>query len=45
MVLFVLAKEKKEGHRVQLQAGDLWFADLIREHTGAPRPQVASRPR
>ena len=44
MVLFVLAKEKKEGHRVQLQAGDLWFADLIREHTGAPRPQVAVGP-
>ena len=44
MVLFVLAKEKKEGHRVQLQAGDLWFADLIRQHTGAPRPQVAVAP-
>ena len=44
MVLFVLAKEKKEGHRVQLQAGDLWFADLIRQHTGAPRPQVAVGP-
>jgi long-chain acyl-CoA synthetase len=43
-LLFVLAKEKKEGHRVQLQAGDLWFADLIRQHTGAPRPQVAVGP-
>ena len=41
MVLFVLAKEKKEGHRVQLQGDDLWFADLIRQYTGAPRPPVA----
>ena len=43
-LLFALAKEKKEGHRVQLQGNDLWFADLIRQHTGAPRPQVAVGP-
>ena len=43
-LLFTLAKEKKDGHRVQLQGGDLWFADLIRQHTGAPRPQVAVGP-
>ena len=43
-LLFALAKEKKDGHRVQLQGGDLWFADLIRQHTGAPRPQVAVGP-
>jgi long-chain acyl-CoA synthetase len=43
-LLFALAKEKKDGHRVQLQGGDLWFADLIRQHTGSPRPQVAVGP-
>jgi long-chain acyl-CoA synthetase len=43
-LLFALAKEKKDGHRVQLQDGDLWFADLIRQHTGSPRPQVAVGP-
>ena len=43
-LLFTLAKEKKDGHRVQLQGGDLWFADLIHQYTGAPRPQVAVGP-
>jgi long-chain acyl-CoA synthetase len=44
MLLFILAKEKKEGHRVALQPGDLWLADLIRQHEGAPRPQVEVGP-
>ena len=44
MLLFVLAKEKKDGHRVQLQGGDLWFADLIRQYTGAPQPKVTIAP-
>ena len=44
MLAFMLAKEKKEGHRVKLQEGDLWFADLIRQYTGAPRPKVAIAP-
>ncbi len=39
-VLFTLAKEKKEGHRVQLQPGDLWWRDLMRQHAAAPRPAV-----
>jgi len=30
-VLFTLAKEKKEGHRITLQAGDHWMQDLIGE--------------
>ena len=29
---------------MQLQGDDLWFADLIHQHTGAPRPQVAVGP-
>lgn len=44
MVLFVLLKEKKEGHRVTLQEGDLWFAELIREHAHRGRPDVPVLP-
>ena len=44
MVLFMVAKEKKEGHRVRLQPGDLWFAELIRAHAGAPRPKIDIAP-
>jgi long-chain acyl-CoA synthetase len=43
-ILFGLTREKKEGHRVQLQAGDLWFGDLLQQHTGAARPQVEVGP-
>ena len=28
-VLFTLFKEKKEGHRIQLEAGDHWFQDWL----------------
>lgn len=42
--LFTLLKEKKEGHRINLQAGDFWLIDLMKEHTGAPGPQVAVKP-
>lgn len=37
--LFTLAMEKKEGHRVELAAGDHWFQDILK---GAPasEPQV-----
>ncbi len=40
-LLFTLAKEKKEGHRIKLQPGDLAWQDLMRQHAGAPRPTVA----
>ena len=30
-VLFTLAKEKKEGHRITLQPGDFWLQDLIEQ--------------
>lgn len=29
-VLFTLFKEKKGGHRIELEAGDLWFQDCLR---------------
>lgn len=40
-VLFTLAKEKKDGHRIDLQAGDVWFKDALRasvSNLSSPRP-------
>ena len=42
-LLFTVAKEKKEGHRVTLQPGDLWLGDLIKQHA-AGKPNVAVGP-
>jgi long-chain acyl-CoA synthetase len=39
-LLFTVAKEKKDGHRIRLQPGDLWWRDLMRQHASAPRPAV-----
>jgi long-chain acyl-CoA synthetase len=43
-VLFTLAKERKDGHRVTLEEGDLWLGDLLERHQGASRPVVAVAP-
>jgi len=43
-LLFTLFKEKKEGHRITLQADDRWMGDLLRQHAGAPRPDVLIKP-
>ena len=43
-VLFTLAMEKKGGHRIVLQAGDFWLVDLIKEKSGAKRPDVKVLP-
>ena len=43
-LLFTLAKEKKGGHRIRLQPGDLWWGDLMRRACGcapADRPAGA----
>lgn len=40
-LLFTLAKEKKEGHRIELQQGDFWFKDLLKQYKGSGRPSVA----
>lgn len=32
--LFTLAKEKKDGHRVELKGGDVWFQDLLSKYAG-----------
>ncbi|HSP15296.1 MAG TPA: AMP-binding protein [Thermoanaerobaculia bacterium] len=42
-VLFTLVKEKKEGHRITLENGDLWFQDLVREGQEDPIVQIAAR--
>jgi long-chain acyl-CoA synthetase len=43
-VLFTLAKERKDGHRVSLQDGDLWLGDLLARNARAPRPPVTVAP-
>ncbi len=43
-LLFTVAKEKKDGHRVTLAEGDVWFQDLIARHTPADRPKLAIGP-
>jgi long-chain acyl-CoA synthetase len=43
-VLFTLAKERKDGHRVTLAEDDLWLGDLLADHAGRPRPAVRVGP-
>ncbi len=43
-VLFTLLKEKKEGHRITLAAGDLWLPALLKEHAGSAAPNVSVAP-
>jgi long-chain acyl-CoA synthetase len=43
-LLFAVAKEKKEGHRITLAPGDLWLADLLKQHQGAPRSTALPGP-
>jgi long-chain acyl-CoA synthetase len=43
-VLFTLLKEKKEGHYIQLQPGDYWMQDLLKEQKGAKRPDIKVLP-
>lgn len=43
-ILFTLLKEKKDGHRITLQAGDQWYGALLKRHASAPRPNVTVAP-
>jgi long-chain acyl-CoA synthetase len=43
-LLFTLARERRDGHRVELRQGDLWLADLLGAHAGAAAPPVEVRP-
>lgn len=43
--LFTLAKEKKEGDRVEaLESGDVWMQDLLKKHADSPKPNVEVLP-
>jgi long-chain acyl-CoA synthetase len=39
-VMFGLLMEKKQGHYVELQAGDLWLQDVIKKYAKTPVPDV-----
>jgi long-chain acyl-CoA synthetase len=44
-ILFTLLKEKKDGHRIALDAGDVWFQEALREFAGLkPGPTSAIGP-
>jgi len=42
-LLFTLAKEKREGHRVSLAEGDRWLQDLLKRQAGDP-PRMEVKP-
>jgi long-chain acyl-CoA synthetase len=41
--LFTVAKEKKEGHRIELKSGDYWLQDLLKKYDGQ-KPNVDVQP-
>jgi len=43
-ILFMLFRERKEGHRAVLSQPDLWFQDLLSAHGGAPCPTPGPQP-
>jgi long-chain acyl-CoA synthetase len=43
-LLFTIFKEKKDGHRITIVAGDMWFQDLLRTHRASPKTAVDVRP-
>jgi long-chain acyl-CoA synthetase len=43
-LLFTLVKEKKEGYRINLRAGDQVFADLLKRHANSGQPPMQVRP-
>ncbi|HYM61327.1 MAG TPA: AMP-binding protein [Thermoanaerobaculia bacterium] len=42
--LFTVVKEKKEGHRIALQAGDHWFQDVLTAGAALGNPVAVARP-
>ncbi len=39
--LFTMLREKKDGFRVELQAGDVWMQDLIEKYQPSDRPEMS----
>jgi long-chain acyl-CoA synthetase len=42
--LFSVFKERKEGHRISLEAGDMWLQELLSEYARAPRQPIQVKP-
>jgi long-chain acyl-CoA synthetase len=42
--LFTLLKEQKEGHRIELQRGDFWLQNLLKEHKGGRALSYSLKP-
>ena len=42
--LFTLFIEKKQGHRVSIDSGDLWLSDLLEERTESTPPKLPIHP-
>jgi long-chain acyl-CoA synthetase len=42
--LYTVAKEKKEGDRVEIASGDYSFTDLIKKHAGQKPPVIEVKP-
>lgn len=42
--VFTWLREKKEGHRITLKAGDFWFKDLLSEYANLPGSQIKVDP-
>ncbi len=43
-ILFTIAKEKKDGFRVELAPGDLWLSDLLAKYSQEDRPKLEIGP-
>lgn len=43
-VLFTLAMEKKQGHYLEIDKGDIWLQDLMKKYAGSRRPDVKVLP-
>ncbi len=44
-LLFTLFKEKRDGHRIQLQPNDFWLSDLLKQYFNRPRPTITINPK
>jgi long-chain acyl-CoA synthetase len=43
-ILFTVAKEKKDGHRVTLGEGDCWLQDILQQYEPEDRPELEIGP-
>jgi len=44
-LLFTIFKEKRDGHRIQLQPNDFWLSDLLKQYFNRPRPTITINPK